>query len=315
MMANTEKIATREAYGRALAELGADKDFYVLDADLTKSTMTIHFKNAFPDRHYNMGIAEGNMMSVAAGIASVGTPCFASTFAVFAAGRGCEQIRNSVCYPNLNVKVGATHAGISVGEDGASHQAIEDLAIMRALPNMNIIQPCDAVSTRAAVKAALEINGPFYLRLGRLAVEQVYETEDSFQFGKGNILKDGNDLTMIASGLTVQESLKAAEQLENVGLSVRVVDIHTIKPLDEELIIRCAKETKGIITVEESNIYGGLGSAVAEVLARNYPARMKFIGIEDVFGRSGKPSELIDYYKLSSDHISAEIKKFWKELQ
>lgn len=308
------KIATREGYGRALAEFGAINDFYVLDADLTKSTMTIHFKNEYPERHINMGIAEGNMMSVAAGIASVGKTCFVSSFAVFAALRGCEQIRNSICYPNLNVKIGATHAGISVGEDGASHQAIEDIAIMRALPKMHVVQPCDAVSTRLAVKAALETEGPFYLRLGRLAVDAVYqEGQCDFKLGKGIVLKDGVDLTIITSGLMVQESLKVAEALEKKGISIRVVDMHTIKPLDEALIIKCAKETRKIVSVEESNIYGGLGSAISEVLSKYEPCKMKMIGIDDCFGKSGKPAELLDYYGLSAAKIESQILGFLNE--
>ncbi|SCP98413.1 transketolase family protein [Anaerobium acetethylicum] len=305
------KIATREAYGRALVEFGATNDFYVLDADLSKSTMTTYFKNEYPRRHINMGIAEGNMMSVAAGIAAVGKTCFASTFAVFAAARGCEQIRNSICYPNLNVKIGATHAGISVGEDGASHQAIEDIAIMRAIPNMHVVQPCDAVSTRLAVKAALETDGPFYLRLGRLAVDEVYTEENcNFKLGKGIVLKNGFDLTIITSGLMVQESLKVAKSLEKKNISVRVVDMHTIKPIDEELIIQCAKETNRIVTVEESNIYGGLGSAVAEILCKYEPCKIKMIGIEDKFGRSGKPTELLEYYGLSAAKIESQIVDF-----
>ncbi|WP_414733681.1 transketolase family protein [Acetobacterium carbinolicum] len=310
-MSSQAKIATREAYGKALAEFGSDYGFYVLDADLTKSTMTRFFKEAFPERHFNMGIAEGNMMSVAAGIATLGKPCFASTFAVFAAGRGCEQIRNSICYPNLNVKIGATHAGISVGEDGASHQAIEDLGIMRSIPNIHIVQPCDAVSTRLAVKTALTTDGPFYLRLGRLAVEPIYEEGNcDFQLGQGITLREGSDLTIIASGLMVQEALKAAKLLESDGISSRIVDMHTIKPIDADIIIKAAKDTGRIVTVEESNVLCGLGSAVAEVITQNYLCPIKMIGMKDCFGRSGKPQELLDYYGLSAEKIAAEIKQF-----
>ena len=312
-MSSKPKIATREAYGRALAELGADNSFYVLDADLSKSTMTVLFRNEYPERHFNMGIAEGNMMTVAAGIATVGKPCFVSTFAIFAALRGCEQIRNSICYPELNVKIGATHSGISVGEDGASHQPVEDLAIMRSMPKMQIIQPCDAVSTRLAVKAALETDGPFYLRLGRLAVEQIYdEGQCDFQLGKGIILEEGSDLTIIASGLMVHEVLKVAKSLKEKGISARVIDMHTIKPIDKELIIKCAKETENIVTVEESNVIGGLGGAVAEVLSQNSPCKLKIIGIEDIFGKSGKPAELLELYGLSADRIEDQIMSFLK---
>jgi len=313
-MDEPKKTATRAAYGEALAELGKDHDFYVLDADLTKSTMTIKFKEAFPKRHFNMGIAEGNMMAVAAGIASTGVPCFASTFAVFAACRGCEQIRNSICYPNLNVKIGATHAGISVGEDGASHQAVEDVAVMRAIPNMHVLQPCDAVSTHWAVKAALETDGPFYLRLGRLAVEPVYKAGQVFELGKGVVLKEGFDLTLITSGLMVQETLKAAGILKESGIHARVIDLHTIKPIDEDIIVKAARETKGIVTVEESNVLGGLGSAVAEVLSQKQPARLKIIGIEDRFGCSGKPAELLNHYGLSADKIAEKVIQYYKEL-
>lgn len=310
-MSSQEKIATREAYGKALAEFGYDYGFYVLDADLTKSTMTRFFKEAFPERHFNMGNAEGNMMSVAAGIATIGKPCFASTFAVFAAGRGCEQIRNSICYPNLNVKIGATHAGISVGEDGASHQAIEDLGIIRSIPNIHIIQPCDAVSTRLAVKTALVTDGPFYLRLGRLAVEPIYEEGNcDFQLGRGITLKEGSDLTIIASGLMVQEVLKAEKVLELEGISCRIIDMHTIKPIDADIIIKAAKDTGRIVTVEESNVLCGLGSAVAEVVTQNYLCPVKMIGMKDCFGQSGKPLELLDYYGLSAEKIVKEIRQF-----
>lgn len=266
------KIATREAYGKALAEFGKDPNIVVLDADLSKSTKTDTFQKVYPERFFNIGIAEANMISIAAGMATCGKTVFASTFAVFASMRACEQIRNSICYPKLNVKIGATHAGISVGEDGASHQTVEDMAIMRSLPNMTIICPCDGIETRAAVKAAIDIKGPVYLRLGRLALPLVHKEEDfSFELGKGIQLKDGGDVTIIATGLMVYKSLEAAEMLKAQGIDARVIDIHTIKPIDKDIIVKAAKETGAIVTAEEHNIIGGLTGAVAEVLVQNYP--------------------------------------------
>lgn len=302
------KLSTREAYGRALAEFGTDERIVVLDADLSKSTYTITFKKAFPERHFNMGIAEGNMMAVAAGMSTCGKIPFASTFAIFAAERALEQVRNSACYPNLNVKVCATHAGITVGEDGASHECVEDLATMRALPNMHVVSPCDGASTRAAIRAAIETDGPFYVRLGRLAVEDVYGAygdEISFTLGKANTLREGSDVTLIGTGLMVQQCLKAAEILASEGISARVLDMHTIKPIDVEAIVRASKETGAIVTAEEHNIIGGLGGAVAEVLTENAPCIQKRVGIKDVFGQSGTPATLIEAYGLLPEDVAA----------
>ncbi len=296
--------ATREAYGKALAKLIVEHDdIFVLDADLTKSTKTIDAKNARPEHHFNMGIAEGNMMAVAAGMAASNKVVYASSFAMFAAGRAFEQIRNSICYPNLNVKVCATHAGISVGEDGASHQCIEDLALMRSIPNMKVFQPCDAKQTEEIIKAVYSIDGPCYVRLGRLGVEDVYNDDYKFELGKGKVLKTGNKIAIIASGLMVQESLK-------VNKDITVIDMPCIKPIDKELIIQTAKAHDVIITVEEHSVYGGLGSAVSEVLAPlGLPCKQYMLGMQDVFGRSGKPKELLDYYKLDAKHIEEYVEK------
>ena len=296
--------ATREAYGKALAKLIVEHDdIFVLDADLTKSTKTIDAKNARPEHHFNMGIAEGNMMAVAAGMAASNKVVYASSFAMFAAGRAFEQIRNSICYPNLNVKVCATHAGISVGEDGASHQCIEDLALMRSIPNMKVFQPCDAKQTEEIIKAVYSIDGPCYVRLGRLGVEDVYDEDYKFELGKGKVLKTGNKVAIIASGLMVQESLK-------VSKDVTVIDMPCIKPIDKDLIIQTAKAHDVIITVEEHNVYGGLGSAVSEVLAPlGLPCKQYMMGMQDVFGRSGKPKDLLDYYKLDAKHIEEYVEK------
>jgi len=299
-------IATRQAYGEALAEFGADERIVVLDADLSKSTKTDLFQKKYPNRHFNMGIAESNMMCTAAGLASCGKIVFASSFAIFAAGRAFEMVRNSICYPNLNVKIGATHAGISVGEDGASHQAIEDIALMRSLPNMSVISPCDAVSSRFAVKAAIEKEGPVYLRFGRLAVPQIYDENAKFEFGKGVLLRDGSDVTIIANGLMVQYALEAAKILEEQGISARVIDMHTIKPIDREIIIKAAKETGCIVTAEEHSVIGGLGSAVAEVVCSEYPVPVKMVGVEDKFGKSGNPYELLKLYGLTAENIAAK---------
>ena len=292
-------IATRAAYGDALVEFGSDERIIVMDADLSKSTKTDGFQKKYPDRHINMGIAEANLMCTAAGLATCGKIVFASSFAVFAAGRAFEQVRNSICYPNLNVKIGATHAGISVGEDGASHQAIEDIAIMRSIPNISIISPCDAASSRFAVKAAIENDGPFYLRFGRLAVPQIYDENTKFEFGKGMVLKDGTDVSIIANGLMVQYALEAAKILAEQDINARVIDIHTIKPIDRDIIIKAAKETGCIVTAEEHTIMGGLGSAVAEVVTSEYPVPVKMVGIEDKFGKSGNPYELLEIYGLT----------------
>jgi transketolase len=300
-----EKIATREAYGRALAELGEKyKNLIVLDADLSKSTRTELFKNKFPERFINFGVAEANMMATAAGLATCGNIVFASTFAVFATGRAFDQIRNSIAYPHLNVKIAASHAGITVGEDGASHQSVEDIALMRAIPGMVVLNPSDGISTRYLVEEAIKHDGPVYIRLGRLAVESVYdENFKDFKIGKSITLKEGSDITIIATGLMVQQSLKAWKILAEKGISARVIDIHTIKPIDEAAIIKAAKETGAILTCEEHNIFGGLGSAVAEVVSENYPVFIKRIGIRDKFGKSGKPEALLEKYGLTENDI------------
>ncbi|NLY43094.1 MAG: transketolase family protein [Clostridiaceae bacterium] len=304
-----DKIATREAYGNALAEFGEKYDIIVLDADLSKSTKTDTFKKKFPERFINVGIAEGNMMSTAAGIATCGKIVFASSFAMFAAGRAFEQVRNSIGYPNLNVKIGATHAGISVGEDGASHQCLEDIGVMRTIPNMVIINPADAVEARAAVEAAIKHYGPVYLRFGRLAVPVIFDKDTyKFELGKGVQLEDGSDVTIIATGLMVPEALEAKKILDAEGISARVINIHTIKPIDKDIIVKAARETGAIVTAEEHNIYGGLGSAVAEVLVENYPVPMRRVGVEDQFGRSGKPKDLLELYGLTAKNIVAKVK-------
>ena len=300
-----DKKATREGYGAALVKLGEKYDFVVLDADLAAATKTGTFKKKFPERFFNCGIAEGNMMSVAAGIAAAGKTVFASSFAMFAAGRAFEQIRNSIGYPHLNVKIGATHAGITVGEDGATHQCLEDIALMRSIPGMVIVNPADAVEARAAVKAALEYNGPMYLRFGRLAVP-VFNDADTYTFelGKGICLKDGKDVTIIASGVTVDMSLKAAEMLADKGICARVINIHTIKPIDRDIILKAAAETGAIVTAEEHNIIGGLGSAVAEVVCEGNPVPVVRVGINDQYGHSGKVPPLLQMYGLTPENIA-----------
>lgn len=306
----SEKIATRQAYGKALVEFGANSNLIVLDADLSKSTNTAAFRKQYPDRFINMGIAEANMMSTAAGLAACGKTVFASSFAMFAAGRAFEQVRNSIAYPKLNVKIGATHAGITVGEDGATHQCLEDIALMRSLPGMVVLNPADAAETRAAVKAAIEHDGPVYLRLGRLAVPQLFDDSDvPFELGKGVQLREGSDVTVVATGLMVFEALKAAEQLQKENIDARVIDIHTIKPLDEEIIVKAAEETGCVVTAEEHNIIGGLGSAVAEVLCEHCPVPMNRIGVRDAFGRSGKPNELMERYHLTAEDIADAARK------
>lgn len=313
-MSDVKKIATRESYGNALAELGKEHgDIVVLDADLAAATKTGVFKKAFPDRHIDCGIAESNMMGVAAGIAATGKVPFASTFAMFAAGRAFEQVRNSIGYPKLNVKIGATHAGISVGEDGATHQCNEDIALMRTIPGMVVINPSDDVEARAAVKAAYEHVGPVYLRFGRLAVPVINDNKDyKFELGKAITLREGTDVTMIASGLTVSESLAAAEKLAADGISAEVINIHTIKPLDEEAVIKAAEKTGKIVTVEEHSVIGGLGSAVCDVVAQKAPAKVMKIGINDVFGESGPAVQLIKKYGLDSESIYEKVKAFVK---
>ena len=304
-----EKKATREAYGAALAEFGADERIVVLDADLSKSTKTEVFKKQFPERFVNMGIAEGNMMSVAAGLAASGKIAFASTFAMFAAGRSFEQIRNSIGYPALNVKIGATHAGISVGEDGATHQCLEDLGVMRTIPNMTIINPADPAEARLAVKAAIDHNGPVYLRFGRLAVPTIFGEDYKFEIGKGVQLAEGSDVTIIATGLMVPYALEAKDALSEIGISARVINIHTIKPIDRDIIIKAAKETGAIVTAEEHNVIGGLGSAVAEVLCEECPVPMLRVGTQDVFGRSGVPAKLLEMYGLDTKTIVEKAKE------
>ena len=302
------RSATRVAYGKALAEIGHNENIVVLDADLSKSTRTDFFQKQYPERHFNMGIAEGNMMAVAAGLASCGKTVFASTFAVFAAGRAYDSVRNSIGYPHLNVKIGATHAGITLGEDGASHQMLEDIALMRAIPGMTVISPADAISTNALVKLAAEMYGPVYLRLGRLDVPVIYDPDTKFEIGKGIQLREGNDLTIIATGFMVDPALKAAEMLKDDGVSARVIDIHTIKPLDNDIIIKAAKETGAILTCEEHNVFGGLGSAVSEVVVKNCPVPMDILGLEDTFGESGKPLELVEKYGLTPENIFNKAK-------
>lgn len=298
------KKATRQAYGEALAEFAEKYDFLVLDADLAAATKTEIFKKAYPDRFFDTGIAEGNMMTVAAGIASTGKTVFASSFAMFAAGRAYEQIRNSICYPHLNVKIGATHAGITVGEDGATHQCIEDLGLMRTIPGMTVISPADATEARAAVEFALNFDGPVYLRFSRLATEEIFDNSYKFILGKGQVLKNGTDVTIISTGIMASFALAAAEKLSEKGISARVVNMASIKPIDEELIVKCAKETGALVTVEDHSVIGGLGTAVSEVIAEKAPAVLRRIGVRDTFGRSGKPAELFEYYHMTPDDIA-----------
>ena len=303
--------ATRVSYGEALVKYGKDERVVVLDADLSKSTMTNTFKQEYPERFINCGIAEANMMCVAAGLATTGKIAFASTFAMFAAGRAFEQIRNTIGYPSLNVKIGATHAGISVGEDGATHQCLEDLALMRTIPGMVIINPADDIEAQLAVKAAIDHNGPVYMRFGRLAVEDVNGADYKFELGKGVTLKDGNDASIIATGLMVQEAMKAAEMLKADGIDARVINIHTIKPIDKEIIIKASRETGAIVTAEEHYIMGGLGSAVSEVVCENAPCPVKIIGT-DRYGKSGKPAELFKEYGLTAENIAEKVKEIVK---
>lgn len=311
-MSEVKKIATRESYGNALAELGAEFDnLVVLDADLAAATKTGIFKKAFPERHIDCGIAECNMMGIAAGLATTGKVPFASSFAMFAAGRAFEQVRNSVGYPKLNVKIGATHAGISVGEDGATHQCNEDIALMRTIPGMVVINPSDDVEARAAVKAAIEHQGPVYLRFGRLATPVINDRSDyKFELGKGVVLREGKDVTIIATGLCVAESLAAADMLEKDGISAKVINIHTIKPLDEELVIAAAKETGKVVTVEEHSVIGGLGSAVCDCLSEKCPTKVLKVGVNDTFGESGPAVQLIHKYGLDAEGIYTKVKAF-----
>ena len=310
-MSEVKKIATRESYGKMLAELGAEhEDIVVLDADLAGSTKTGVFQKAFPDRFFDIGIAEANMAGIAAGLAASGKTVFMSSFAMFASGRAWEQVRNSIGYPHLNVKIGASHAGISVGEDGATHQCVEDIALMRVIPGMVVLSPSDDVEARAAIRAAYEHDGPVYIRLGRLAVPVINDEENyKFELGKGIVLREGTDLTIIATGLCVAEALGAADMLAEQGISAEVINIHTIKPLDEELVIASAKKTGRVFTVEEHSVIGGLGSAVCDCLSEKAPTPVKKIGIYDVFGESGPAKELIAKYKLDAAGICEQIKE------
>ena len=305
-----DKIATREAYGNALVALADKYDYVVLDADLAEATKTGTFKKAYPERFFDCGIAEGNMITVAAGLAAAGKTAFASSFAMFAAGRAFEQVRNSVGYPHLNVKVGATHAGITVGEDGATHQCLEDIALMRTIPGMTIVNPSDAVEALAAVDAAASTYGPFYLRFGRAAVPVINDRPDyKFELGKGVLLRDGKDVTIVATGIMVSMALEAAETLAAEGIDARVINIHTIKPIDKEIILKAASETGAIVTAEEHNIIGGLGSAVSEVVCEGCPVPVVKVGVNDSFGRSGKVPALLEMYGLTPANIVENAKK------
>ncbi len=303
-----DKIATREAYGNALAELGEKYDFVVLDADLAAATKTGVFKKKFPERFFDCGIAEGNMMSVAAGLAAAGQLVFASSFAMFAAGRAYEQVRNCIGYPHLNVKIGATHAGITVGEDGATHQCIEDFALMRAIPGMTVINPADAVEARAAVEAAINFEGPVYIRFGRYAVPVIYDDSYKFEIGKGVQMTDGTDVTVVATGMMVSMAMEAARVLAGEGISVRVINIATIKPIDKDIIVKAAEETGAIVTSEEHSIIGGLGSAVSEVVCEACPVPVVKMGVEDKFGHSGKVPPLLEMYGLTVENMIAKIR-------
>lgn len=309
---SVNKIATRESYGHALVELGEELDqLVVLDADLAAATKTGLFKNAYPERHIDCGIAECNMMGIAAGLATTGKIPFVSTFAMFAAGRAYEQVRNEIGYPHLNVKIGATHAGITVGEDGATHQCNEDIALMRTIPGMTVIVPSDDVEARAAVKASAQLDGPVYLRFGRAPVEVINDQEDyHFEIGKGVLLKEGSDVTIVATGICVNESLKAAKMLEQDGINAEVINIHTIKPIDSDIIVKSAQKTGLVVTCEEHSVIGGLGSAVADVLTEKLPTKMKKIGMNDVYGESGTYAQLMAKYELDAEGIYKQVKEY-----
>ena len=310
MSEEIKKIATRQSYGEALVELGKEnKNVVVLDADLSTATKTNMFAKEFPDRFFDMGISEQDMMGTAAGFATCGKIPYASTFAVFAAGRAYDQIRNSICYPNLNVKICATHSGVTVGEDGATHQMLEDIALMRALPNMTVMCTSDDTQTKWAIKEISKIKGPVYLRLSRLATPIIYKSSEKFEIGKAVQIGEGTDATIIATGDVVYEAIKAKEELEKIGKNVRILDIHTIKPIDKQAIIKCAKETKKIITIEDHNIIGGLGSSVCEVLSEEYPTKVVRLGIKDTFGKSGKAEELMEYFGIKAKNIIENIEK------
>lgn len=304
------KIATREAYGKALVKLGKmNDDVVVLDADLSKSTKTNDFLNAYPNRFFNMGIAEQNLVGAACGLAAAGKVPFASTFAMFATGRAFEVIRNSVCYPKLNVKIAATHAGITVGEDGGSHQSVEDISLMRSIPNMTVVVPADGIEAEKMIFAAAEFDGPMYIRLGRSAVPTIFEEDYNFEIGKGVVLRDGNDVTIIACGIMVNEALIAADMLKEENINARVINMSTIKPIDTDLIIKAAKETKAIVTAEEHSVIGGLGSAVSEVVSESNPTIVKKVGMNDCFGESGTPGELLEKYGLTAEKIVEKVKE------
>lgn len=310
-MNTDKKIATRQSYGEALKQLGKNNEnIVVLDADLSTATKTDLFAKEFPNRFFDMGIAEQDMIGTAAGFATCGKIPFASTFAVFAAGRAYDQIRNSVCYPNLNVKICATHAGITVGEDGATHQMLEDIAMMRTLPNLQVFSPSDNVQTKFIIKEISKLQGPCYVRLSRLATPVIYDEDEKFELGKAKQIGKGEDATIFATGVCVAESLKAKEELDKQGIYVRVVDVHTIKPIDKETIIRCAKETKKIITVEDHSVIGGLGSSICEVLAEEYPTKVTRLGIQDTFGKSGNAIELMKYFKIDAEAIIKAVRNF-----
>ena len=310
-MSEVKKIATRESYGKALVELAKEHDdIVVLDADLAAATKTAIFKKEFPDRHIDCGIAEANMMGIAAGLSTCGKVPFASTFAMFAAGRAFEQVRNTIGYPHLNVKIGATHAGISVGEDGATHQCNEDIALMRVIPGMTVINPCDDVEARAAVKAAYEMEGPVYMRFGRLAAPVINDENNyKFEIGKGILMRQGSDITIVATGLMVSYALEAAEKLAADGINAEVINIHTIKPLDEDIIVESAKKTGKVVTVEEHSVIGGLGSAVCDALSSKLPTKVTKLGVQDVFGHSGPAVELLKEFKLDGEGIYQQVKE------
>ncbi len=303
-----KKVATRKSYGEALLQLGKEnQNVVVLDADLAGATKTDMFAKQFPNRFFDMGIAEANMMATAAGFATCGKIPYASTFAVFAAGRAYDQIRNSICYPNLNVKICATHCGVTVGEDGATHQMIEDLSLMRTLPNMTVMSTSDDTQTKWAVKEISKIQGPVYLRLARFATPLIYDENQKFEIGKMVQIGEGTDASIFATGVTVPEAIKAQEELKKEGINIRVIDVHTIKPIDQQMIIKCAKETKKLISIEDHNIIGGLGSAISEVLTEQYPTKLTRLGIKDTFGKSGKAEELMKYFGITKDDIKKEL--------
>ena len=305
-----ERIATRESYGKTLVELGKENEnIVVLDADLAGATKTNLFAKEYPERFLDMGIAEANMLGTAAGLATCGKIPYASTFAVFAAGRGYDQIRNSICYPNLNVKICATHAGITVGEDGATHQMLEDLSLMRTLPNMTVISPSDDTQTKWVIKEISKLEGPFYVRLARLATPVIYEENQKFEIGKAIQIGNGTDGTVFATGVTVAEAIQAQEELKAQGIDIRVVDVHTIKPIDQDIIVKCEKKKKRLVSIEDHSVIGGLGSAISEVLTEKYPARLERMGMKDTFGKSGKAEELMAYFGLTAKAI---VEKFVK---